>query len=138
MRVLMISNYFPPNYAGGAELSAFNACYGLRNRGRRLCGTVHQRADARGGGSTTGIPRVPVQEVGYRLRRPKAGWQVFDPRVYRRVLSEIRRLRPDVVHVHNVSGTSLAPFLACRRSRSPSFSRCTTIGCFVKQYALPG
>ena len=119
MRVLMISNYFPPNYAGGAELSAFNACYGLRNRGEdcavlsingRLPEEVDQQRVYRG---------VPVQEVGYRVRRPKAGWQVFDPRVYRRVLCEIRRFRPDVVHVHNVSGTSLAPFLACRRLAVP-------------------
>jgi glycosyltransferase involved in cell wall biosynthesis len=45
--------------------------------------------------------------------------QVYDPRVYRAVLAEIRRVEPDLVHVHNVSGATLAPFVACRHLGIP-------------------
>jgi glycosyltransferase involved in cell wall biosynthesis len=45
--------------------------------------------------------------------------QVYDPRVDRAVTSEIRRVKPDLVHVHNVSGATLAPFVACRRLGVP-------------------
>ena len=33
MRVLVVSNLFPPHSFGGAELSAFNTCLGLSERG---------------------------------------------------------------------------------------------------------
>jgi len=45
--------------------------------------------------------------------------QTFDPRVYREVLAELRRFQPDLVHIHNVSGASLASFVACRRLQVP-------------------
>jgi glycosyltransferase involved in cell wall biosynthesis len=45
--------------------------------------------------------------------------EVFDPRVYLAVRSEIRRVRPDLVHVHNTDGATLAPFVACRHEGIP-------------------
>jgi len=45
--------------------------------------------------------------------------EVYDPRVDRAVRSEIRRVKPDLVHVHNVAGATLAPFVACRELGVP-------------------
>jgi glycosyltransferase involved in cell wall biosynthesis len=63
---------------------------------------------------------VPVHE---RTHRPYLlNWslaQAWDPRIYRDVFAELRRLQPDLVHVHNVSGASLAPFTACHQLGIP-------------------
>jgi glycosyltransferase involved in cell wall biosynthesis len=120
MRVLFVSNLFPPRNVGGAELSAFNTCLGLQERGldvsalmvnTRLPQHTHAQHNVRGI-SVCERTFVPVP-LGRRYA------QVYDPRIDRAVTSEIRRVRPDLVHVHNVSGATLAPFAACRRLGVP-------------------
>lgn len=120
MRVLLITNYFPPHHVGGAEVVVYNTCYGLLQRdveaavlmiNARMPQTRDRHHEVQG---------VPVHEVTwepYLLDSPLV--QAFDPRVYRKVMGEIRRFQPDLVHVHNVSGASLAPFTACRRLKVP-------------------
>jgi len=120
MRVLVITNYFPPHYVGGAELSAYNTCCGLLRRGvdvsvlmtnARMPARREQRRVVNG---------LDVRESTFR---PFMGrlvlLQAFDPRVYWIVHQELRRERPDLVHVHNVSGASLAPIVAARRLGVP-------------------
>jgi glycosyltransferase involved in cell wall biosynthesis len=66
------------------------------------------------------VQGVPVHEVTYRpysVGKPLI--QSFDPRVYRGVIAEVRRVQPDLVHIHNVSGATLAPFVACNRLGVP-------------------
>lgn len=120
MRVLAISNFFPPRNVGGAELSAFNTCLGLLERGLDVSALMvnarlPQRTDVQ-----HNVRGVSVHE---RLFPPLPFGgqfvQVFDPRVYRAVAADIRRLQPDVVHVHNVSGATLAPFVACHHMGVP-------------------
>jgi glycosyltransferase involved in cell wall biosynthesis len=66
------------------------------------------------------IQGIPVHEVTYLPRVLKHPiLQAFDSRVYRAVVAELKRVRPDLVHVHNVSGATLAPFVACRRLGVP-------------------
>jgi len=57
---------------------------------------------------------IPVHRLSFctKKRRPLA--DVFDRRVYRAVRAELHRLKPDLVHIHNVSGATLAPYVACR------------------------
>lgn len=120
MRVLAISNFFPPRTVGGAELSAFNTCLGIQERGLEVSALMvntrlPQRADA-----WHIVRGVSVHErtfVPFPLGRRYL--EVFDPRVYRAVTCEIRRIKPDLVHVHNVSGATLAPFVACHRLGIP-------------------
>jgi glycosyltransferase involved in cell wall biosynthesis len=117
MRVLTITNTFPPAQTGGAEVSARWTARGLRQRGMdcRVL-TVNNRTERP-------IDRyywegVPVHQVALPARRA-AVTDVFDRHIYRAVLAEIRSFKPDLVHVHNVSGSSLAPFVACRSARVP-------------------
>lgn len=120
MRVLLVTNYFPPHYTGGAEVVVYNECQGLREQGvdasvLMINTRMKQRQDRhlQHGG-------VPLHEITYRpYRFQSALLQTFDPRIYRAMVDELRRVKPDLVHVHNVSGTTLAPFLACRRLRLP-------------------
>jgi glycosyltransferase involved in cell wall biosynthesis len=120
MRILTIANFFPPHYVGGAELSAFNTCLGLMERGVEVSALmVHarlaQRTDVR-----HEVRGVQVHEVNFVVPPVKSAYlEIYDPRVYRTVVAEIERVKPDLVHVHNVSGASLSPFVACRRMGVP-------------------
>jgi len=118
MNVLLITNNFPPNYVGGAEIAASHSCYGLRQRGVEcevLC--VYARAPETTWGHYT-FKDIPVHRVSLK-RIPTEAARVFDPRVYQLVRKELERSKPDLVHVHNVSGASLAPFEACHRLGVP-------------------
>ena len=120
MRLLLVTNYFPPHYTGGAEVVVYNECHGLREQGvdasvlminARMKEQQDHHREYKG---------VPIHEITYRPHRLKSGLlQAFDPRIYRAMLAELRRVQPDLVHVHNVSGTTLAPFLACHRLGLP-------------------
>lgn len=120
MRVLFVNNGFPPEYIGGAEISAFYSAHGLRARGHD-CSVlvVHARMPAAIEQDYV-FKGVPVHRVTYD-HRAAGGWeQLYDPAVYHAVRTHLEQVRPDLVHVHNVSGMSLAPFLACRHLGIPT------------------
>lgn len=118
MRVLHITNFFPPYRTGGAEVAAYNSCLGMRRRGFEcavLCIHARQPTVER----QYRISGIPVRQI-FRRERVRWAWRdVLSPWVYRRVKAEIRRFRPDVVHTHNVSGMSLAPFAASQHAGVP-------------------
>ena len=120
MRILTITNYFPPNEVGGAEISAYHTCYGLRRRGIETpVLTINARMPNRED-RYYHIQGISVHRVFHRpYLFNNALVQTFDPRVYRDVLAELRRIRPNLVHIHNLSGASLAPLTACRRLGVP-------------------
>lgn len=65
------------------------------------------------------ISGIPVHQI-YRRERWRSAWRdVFSPSVYRLVRREIERFQPDLIHTHNVSGTSLAPFVASKHAGVP-------------------
>lgn len=117
MRVLHIINYFPPARTRGGEVAAYHSCLGMRRRGVEcavLCINTRQPAVEQ----FYRIAGIPVHQV-YR-QTPRRVWSdVFMTWVYRMVLEEIRCLKPDLIHTHNVSGMSLAPFVAARRAGVP-------------------
>lgn len=120
MRTLLISNFFPPHDVGGAEISAYNTCTGLQQRGVEasvlsITARTHRRDDAHYMAGDTPVHRVTFASSLLEGRY----LQAFDPRVFRAVWRELLSTKPDVVHIHNVAGASLAPFLACRRRRVP-------------------
>lgn len=97
-----------------------NTCHGLLQRGVKAAvlainGRMPQARDRYR--DVQGVPVHEVTFIPYLLDGSVA--QTFDPRVYRQVLAEVRRFQPDLVHIHNVSGASLAPFAACRRLQVP-------------------
>jgi glycosyltransferase involved in cell wall biosynthesis len=120
VRVLLLSNYFPPHYLGGAEVVVYNTCRGLRKRSVEASVLIVNGRMPHARNVHRLVQDVPVHEMThepYLLYNRMV--QTWDPRVYRDVLSELRRVRPDLVHVHNVSGASLAPFAACHRLGIP-------------------
>ncbi len=120
MRILVITNFFPPHDVGGAEIAAYNTCHGLIKRGVDVSVLVVNTRMAETQNRRYELENVPVHQVHYPphlFHNPFL--QVFDPRVYRTVTAEIQSVQPDLVHVHNISGTTLAPFVACRRLNVP-------------------
>lgn len=120
MRVLFLINWFPPDVAGGAEISLYHTALALLRRGvsgSLLSVTTRLAVDA---DEWYHVDYLPVHRVRLRTHWP---WQeLFDPRVYATVRRELRATQPDLVHIHNVSGASLAPFVACRHAGVPVVS----------------
>ena len=119
MKALLISNFFPPNEVGGAEISAFYSAQGLIARGLRFhVLVVNARAPA-DEACEERYQDIPVSRRRYQYLGRNAWRELFDRRVYRDTLAVLRRVRPDIVHAHNITGASLAPLLACRRAGIP-------------------
>jgi len=121
VRVLTISNYFPPAYVGGAETAAYMTCRGLERRGVDVH-VLFINARMPETNCYYDWDGLRVHQVTFSTPRRTSLTDIFDWRVYWATIEEIRRVRPDVVHIHNVSGTSLAPFVACRMSNTPVVS----------------
>jgi glycosyltransferase involved in cell wall biosynthesis len=119
MKILHILNHFPPRQAGGAEISAVRSCYGLLRQGHECSVLSINSRLGEDIDRSYAFKGIPVREVSYQHRLRSQVCQVFDFRIYRRVMQELKQAQPDLVHVHNVSGTSLAPFVACRRLDIP-------------------
>ena len=119
MRVLFITNLFPPGYTGGAEISNYYVCQGLIRRGA-TCSilSVHNRMP-RTADTWYDYDGLPVHRVDFFTRVREALTDVFDGRVYQAVRREIQRFKPDIVHIGNVSGSTLAPFAACQSLHVP-------------------
>lgn len=120
MRVLLITNYFPPHYVGGAEVVVYNNCHGLRHRGVDASVLMINAKIPEARNEYHDLQGVPVHVVTYRpYSMSNALSQAFDPRIYQGVMAELSHVQPDLVHIHNVSGATLAPFAACRRHGVP-------------------
>jgi glycosyltransferase involved in cell wall biosynthesis len=77
--------------------------------------SLPRRTDAR-----HNVRGISVREKTFvSLAFGKRCLQAYDPRVHQAVASEIRRLQPDLVHIHNVAGATLAPFAACQQLKVP-------------------
>jgi len=50
----------------------------------------------------------------FNVRERSTAHDVFEWQAMRATVSELQRFKPDLVHIHNVSGATLAPYLACR------------------------
>ncbi len=123
MRVLMITNNFTPyGFIGGAEVAAYHTCQGLLQRGVD-CGVLalnHRLPEAFD--REYALDRIPVHWVSLPRPRRNAVTDIYDPRLFRAVRRELERAQPDLVHIHNVSGATLAPHLACRTAGVPVVS----------------
>ena len=114
MRMLMITNLFPPAYIGGAEVSNYYVCQGLMRRGLSCSVLTVNNRMPRNMDQWYEYDSLRVHRVDFFTRARHAATDVFDSRVYWAVRRELQRLKPDIVHIGNVSGSTLAPYLACR------------------------
>jgi glycosyltransferase involved in cell wall biosynthesis len=119
VRILAVTNHSLPSRQGGAEVALFNSCQGLREAGHevRILSITAQglapldRAHELGG--------LVVHEVALARRVNNRVLQTYDPAVAARVRTEIERFKPDIMHTHNLSGSSLAPIRVAGMLRLP-------------------
>jgi len=119
MRVLFLINTFPPGYTGGAEVSAYHTCRDLIRAGVDCSVLVVNNRQSQTSDQWYDLDGIPVHRISFATEKRSAYSDVFDLRVYRAVRTKLSRLEPDLVHVHNVSGATLAPYVACRASNTP-------------------
>jgi glycosyltransferase involved in cell wall biosynthesis len=119
MRVLTVANSFPPvGHTGGAEVSNYHTCRGLIQQGVDCSVLVLNNRVSELVNEWYELDGIPVHRMTHPLAR-HAITDVFDPWIYKVTRAELRRLKPDLVHIHNVSGATLAPYLACRTMGVP-------------------
>lgn len=119
MRSLMMMNTFPPFYTGGAEVVAYHEARGLRARGVEVSALVLNNRRPSAVDEWFTLDGIPIHRIHTPPVRRTHWRDAYDPRMYRHALAEIRRLKPDVVHLHNMSAVSLAPYVACRVAGIP-------------------
>jgi starch synthase len=101
MKILVLSDYYPPNTKGGADIAAERLSAELARLGHsvRVLTTVQKKDDA----GTLTVRGVQVRRVlsryPLRLRNYLAA---YNPALVGRVSAEIADFRPDVVHAQNI------------------------------------
>jgi len=126
MRVLMLSNRYPPNVSGGAEIAAGDMAVALRRRGHDVRvltardpvnGYEDEPWVARRLRKVIDPARGPHGETRSALTRTLAFYrQTHSHRSSRTVSREAARLRPDVLYLWDVSGIGLVSVLRALHS----------------------
>jgi glycogen synthase len=108
MRILVISNIYPPYHLGGYELSCADIVDALRRRGHQVVVMTGwrglRRPQVQSGVARLLQVRFPF-DPPYHNGASRLAWYLWNLLMLRTM---VRRLKPDVVHVFNPSG--LGPF----------------------------
>lgn len=101
MKVLTLSDHYPPNTKGGADIAAERLCSELARQGHlvRVLTTVDSKAKAFSDTVRGVLVRRIVSRYPSRLRNLVA---VYNPQTVAEVAREIAQFRPDVVHAQNI------------------------------------
>ena len=110
LRILYCSNYYPPRFVGGAELTAHNHALALSKRGHEVAIFA---GDSSGGGARHSI--IEERLEGLRVWRLNLTGEDFGPHeagfhkpaVDNRFAAVLDDYRPEIVHLHNAIGLSL-------------------------------
>jgi glycosyltransferase involved in cell wall biosynthesis len=121
MKILIISNYFPPFYKGGYELSCKETCDYLlvNNEVYILTGDYQAEIGSKipsslsSGDVTRTLRYIDYQNGGYKQ---KLGVERYN---YKQTEVMIQRTKPDIVYLWNQQGISLSPLFAVQASKTP-------------------
>ncbi len=94
MRILLITNTFPPTYTGGAEVSNYNVCRELMRRGHECSILFVNNRLQQASNEWYEYDGIPVHRVNFLTPRRRPITDVFDRRIFSAVRREIRRLTP--------------------------------------------
>lgn len=120
MRVVFFTHTFFPDYIAGAELSLYHTCRGLQARGYDCAVlTVNSRGKGRAD-QWFEVDGIPIHRLTLTTKKRRPLTDLFDARVFPLVRRDLRHLRPDIFHLHNVAQATLAPFVAARSTGTPT------------------
>ena len=129
MKIVFLNSLYPPHGAAGAETTLRLLAGSLRGRGHDCSVVTLTPATTASSGAVDGIPvfYLPLANVYWPWgpSRPLALRPVFqaveadNPVMRRRLSAMLRKLRPDVVHAHNLQGFSASAWSAAARLGIP-------------------
>jgi len=132
MKVLLVQDFFPPHYSGGASVYVNRIALALVNKGHEV--TIVTTQPWNGWHSLFFQPHVVgklkvysiypwlfnIPNYSGKVITATKVWSflmyVFNPFVYFQLVRLIRRLSPDVIHTHDTLYLSLAVFPAIRKT----------------------
>ncbi len=95
MRILFLSDDFPPNAKGGAGIIAARLAIGLKNSGNEVfvitCGAIEKEYDYQG---------LSVFQI---ISTTNKSMVINNPKAEENALEIIKRLKPEIIHFHNVN-----------------------------------
>jgi glycogen(starch) synthase len=125
MRLVFITNLYPPYVVGGNEMLCEEVVAALRRRGHDvtvICGRgTRLSGDGVHGALEIDLDRKEETFLGGRLPSP---WEavklhLFSPASYRATRRLLKTLDPDLVVVWNLYMASMSPLIAARQHRCP-------------------
>lgn len=101
MKIMILSDFFPPFHGGGAELIAFRLAKKFQDKGNDiLVFSTCQKKEEAGKRFVDGL-EVLFLYSDYNLKW--RGWRgVNNPKVLSELKKSINDFKPDIIHVHNV------------------------------------
>jgi glycosyltransferase involved in cell wall biosynthesis len=130
VRICLVSNLYPPDVLGGAEIVVGHLAKGLQAAGHEVT-VVSTAPRARAGWDTVEgvrVRRLDPANIYWAGEAPRRGpilkplWHLVDlwnPAMYRRLRALLVAEKPDVVHTHNLGGLSAAAWSATRGAGLP-------------------
>ena len=101
MKILFLSDDFPPGSRGGAEVNAFNVAQALRANGHEIYViTATQDRERVGASEFEGVTVYRIYSNYHRFFTHY--FAVYNPFTVREIERIMREVRPDIVHAHNI------------------------------------
>jgi glycosyltransferase involved in cell wall biosynthesis len=120
VRVVFFTHTFFPDYIAGAELSLYHTCRGLQARGYDcMVLTLNSRGKGRAD-QWFEVDGIPIHRITFATKKRRPLTDLLDARIFPQVRRDLRRLQPNIFHLHNVAQATLAPFVAARSTSTPT------------------
>ena len=119
MKILCISNYYPPHYEGGYELSVKESMDYLSSRGHSVYVLCGHKGLARPKAAKLDFATNDIQRVLRYISYDNASFinkHHVEVHNYRLCLAALKLLKPDIVYMGSQKAISIAPALAVQRS----------------------
>lgn len=139
MRVLIVSDFYPPHFVGGAELSCLSQADQLIKRGHRVVvltsswgldapvvsDGIHRTLEYGGNATGSGQGSRGREHLGFRRRRDQIARVAILRHNYKRALEALAAEHPDVIYAWSIGGVSIGPVLAAQDQGIPTVFRLT-------------
>jgi len=101
MKILFLSDDFPPESFGGAGIVAFNLAYGLQKLRHQIfvITTVRERSDE-GDIDYQGLKIFRIYSKYHE--RWRAYLSLYNPQTVEKIQKLIKQIKPDIIHAHNI------------------------------------
>jgi len=101
MKILILSDGFPPNHIGGAEIIAFNLAKDLKEKGHEIfIITTTQKKNQEIEKEYFGLKIYQIYSNYHE--RWRAYLSLYNPQTISYIEKIIKEIRPDVIHAHNI------------------------------------